>query len=56
MKGQVIETALTFFLVVVLVYLGIQLLLKVWWIVVLLALFILMLVFMCRIWKFRHYR
>lgn len=42
MKNKVMEVTLTFFLSAILIYLGIQLLIKVWWIfAIIIALFLL---------------
>lgn len=54
MKNKVMEAVLTFFLSAILIYLGIQLLIKVWWAFVIIIALFLFAVLTYRIRKIKH--
>jgi len=54
MKGKIMGTALAFFTTALLLYLGVQLLLKIWWILVLLTVIVLAAIVIFHVRRNRH--
>ena len=53
-KAKIMEAALTFFLAVFLIYIGVRLLLEVWWVLILLAAVVMAAIISYRVWRSRR--
>ena len=55
LKGKIIEIAVAFFIACILIYLGCTLLLRIWWVLVVIAVVLIITVIAYRIWRFKRY-
>lgn len=54
LKGKILEIVFAFFFACILIYLGVTMLMKIWWILAIIAAIIIITVIAFRIWRFKR--